>query len=521
MTKNKSRLLILWGIFAVYSFLTLLGALNHELWLDEAQAWVIIRDVPLSELPHFLNVEGHPPLWYLTLYPFVKLGFPTCCVSLISWFFTAVSALVLLFKVELPLPLKAVILASSGFLYFNSVMLRVYCLIPLLMFLILWVYPKRREYPVVYGLLIALLANTHVFICGIVGMLGIFMICDLFREWKRSSKKENLGKLIGLAIAGAGVLILIIPLIGSTEANGAISIRMTNSIIDSMWGIFDRSLNDVFIYSVCPEDYGYANSPIWLILLIFIKLFFIIMLVVLRHWRKAFAVELGFLLFYCIICGSIWITITNRAVIFILSLAFVLCLSQHEKPVFKDYRISEQITGKIRAFVEWLIKTDKNARKVYIGILFVFLAVTVPSGAAFLFDDITGTFCGAKETAEYIAENLEHDAVFVHLGGGMPEITFFDPDIKIFSADSCGLTTFAKWEYKNYPKESAETLLKALAEYDNVYFIYYYTDEMDNTFYISDGKNCYDYHNSIALAEFDKNAVEVYIERYSKNDEKE
>ncbi|MCM1168236.1 MAG: hypothetical protein NC401_19800, partial [Ruminococcus sp.] len=164
MTKSKSKTPLLWGIFAAYSLLTLLGALNHEVWMDEAQAWVILRDAPLNELPRILKVEGHPPLWYLILYPFVKLGFPADYVSLISWFFMAAGALVLLFKVELPLPLKAVILASGGFLYFNSVMLRVYCLIPPLMFLILWIYPKRRERPVLYGLLIALLANTHIFI---------------------------------------------------------------------------------------------------------------------------------------------------------------------------------------------------------------------------------------------------------------------------------------------------------------------------------------------------------------------
>ena len=40
---NKN-FLISAGIFIVYAVLTLIGALNHELWFDEAQAWNIARD---------------------------------------------------------------------------------------------------------------------------------------------------------------------------------------------------------------------------------------------------------------------------------------------------------------------------------------------------------------------------------------------------------------------------------------------------------------------------------------------
>lgn len=521
MTKGKYKLPLLWGIFSVYAVLTLFGALNHEVWLDEAQAWLILRDAPLSELPRILNVEGHPPLWYVILYPFVKLGFPTEYASLISWLIMAAGALVLLFKVELPLPLKAVTLFSSGFLYYNSVMLRVYSLIPPLLFLILWVYPNRRKRPVLYGLLIALLANTHLFVCGIVGMLGIFMLYELFSEWKNSPKKENIGKLFGLAVAGMGVLILVVPLIGSTSANGAFGIRAARASLNTFLTSFDKALGDAFYCTVLP--FKAENFALELLLSTALKIVIVIMLAALRHWRKALAVELSFLVFYSVICGAFWTTLGNRAAVFWLSFAFALGLARYEEPVFKDYKLGEKITGKMRSLLERLIKADKKSGKIYAVFLFVCFAASIPLGAVFLVRDTFGEFSGSKQTAEYIAENLEEDAVIVHLGVGMPEISFYDPDIRIFSADSCDFTSYAKWEYSYRPAETAETLLETLSAYEHLYLVYYYySDGADGTFYISDGVTTYeDYHTVIALCDYGEIAVEGYIERLKElNEEK-
>lgn len=512
MTKTKHGLVLPWVIFAVYSALTLLGALNHEIWLDEAQAWVILRDAPLSELPHMLKVEGHPPLWYIILYPFVKLGFPAEYAPLISWFFMAAGALVLLFKVELPLPLKAVMLASSGFLYFNSVMLRVYCLIPLLLFLILWAYPKRREHAVIYGLLIALLANTHIFICGIVGILGLFMLYELFSEWGKSSKKENAGKLLGLAAAGAGVLILVVPLIGSIDANSAARQRMAGFSFAAIEGMFTQTFNECFSDIVFLQG---ANNIGMTVLLCAADLSFVIMLVLLRHWRKAFAVELGFLGIYYIVCGLLWITLPNRAAIFVLSFAFVLCLTRYEKPVFKNCGLSGKTSGAIRRLLEFLEKTDKNAQKVFTGLAAAFFAVSVPSGVALYCRDIGGSFTGAADVAGYISENFDKDAVFVRLGAGMPEISFYDPDIKIFSASSGDIETYARWEYMYDPRLSADEVLKRLSGYDKLYMICYCAAEPtdpDRIIYMSRGMPEYSAKNSIAVCEYDSEEVRRYIE---------
>lgn len=514
MAKNKTA--VSWIIFAVYSLITLIGALNHEAWLDEAQAWVIVRDVPLSELPQVLKTEGHPFLWYAVLYPFVKLGFPVEYVSLISWAVTAAGVWVLLFKVELPLPLKAVMLASSGFLYFDPIMLRVYCLIPPILFLILWVYPKRREHAVLYGLLIALLANTHVFICGIVGMLGIFMLYELFSEWRKSSKSGNVKKLLGLGIAGAGVLALVVPLIGSIGRNSAVSLGTSDIGLSTVFWSIPDTIDENILCVVLPND---RNSIWYFILTLLIKLAFIAVLILLRHWRRAFLTEIGFLFFYYVTCGLIWVNSPNRAAFIPLSLAFSFCMAQYEKPVFKKYKLSER-GGAVRRFIGLLIRADKNAEKVYAAILFALFAVSVPSGIAYWSKDLTRDFSGAKKTARYVSENFDDDAVFVHLGAGMPELSFYDPGIKIFSVCSNDFETYSRWEYMYEPRSSADEVIEALSEYDKLYIVYYYTgesSERENTFFVSDGMREYVSKNAIALCGYSSEEVRSCLEFIEEN----
>ena len=63
-------------IFTIYLTFTFIVMINHEAWSDEAQAWLLVRDLDFFSLLKQLAIEGHPSLWYLILFPFVKLGFP-------------------------------------------------------------------------------------------------------------------------------------------------------------------------------------------------------------------------------------------------------------------------------------------------------------------------------------------------------------------------------------------------------------------------------------------------------------
>ena len=57
------------GTLALFAGLLALVTIRHEMFGDEAQAWLIARDSRnLLELAQHLRYEGHPALWYVLLY---------------------------------------------------------------------------------------------------------------------------------------------------------------------------------------------------------------------------------------------------------------------------------------------------------------------------------------------------------------------------------------------------------------------------------------------------------------------
>ena len=48
----------------------------HEPWSDEAQAWLIARDLSIPQILRIMTYEGSPPLWHLLLKALIWLHLP-------------------------------------------------------------------------------------------------------------------------------------------------------------------------------------------------------------------------------------------------------------------------------------------------------------------------------------------------------------------------------------------------------------------------------------------------------------
>ena len=56
-------------LILVFSILAIIGLLNHEMWRDELEAWLIANNSDsISELLSNIKYIGHPGLWYICLY---------------------------------------------------------------------------------------------------------------------------------------------------------------------------------------------------------------------------------------------------------------------------------------------------------------------------------------------------------------------------------------------------------------------------------------------------------------------
>ena len=57
--------------YLVFNGMLLAG---HELWRDEANVWLIARELSPLQLFKEIRYQGHPCLWYLLVMPLAKLG---------------------------------------------------------------------------------------------------------------------------------------------------------------------------------------------------------------------------------------------------------------------------------------------------------------------------------------------------------------------------------------------------------------------------------------------------------------
>jgi hypothetical protein len=146
-------------VFCLYAATTLVVALHHERWRDEADVWLLLRDGGVTTMLERTGYVGSPALWYLLVGALTKVGLPygsmTILNLIIAW------AAVLLFLIASPFSRLTRGLFAFSFYpaYEYAVIARQYALLMLLFFAAL---ATRRNQPLGFAICLALLANTTV-----------------------------------------------------------------------------------------------------------------------------------------------------------------------------------------------------------------------------------------------------------------------------------------------------------------------------------------------------------------------
>jgi hypothetical protein len=204
-TTGKYTRLAYWLLLVAYSSLVLYGAINHEQWRDEGNTWMAVRDLSLSDLfSWYIPVDGHPPLYFLVLFPFAKAGMPHWTVNAISVVTMIISLYLILFRVRIPVFLKCCLVFSYFILYEYAIIGRGYCLVVLVLSLIWTVYPHRFRKPWQYAFLIILLFNTENILFFLSGGLLLLYFIEMIQY-----KKITLQYILPLIVMGAGGLYII------------------------------------------------------------------------------------------------------------------------------------------------------------------------------------------------------------------------------------------------------------------------------------------------------------------------
>ncbi|MCR5635995.1 MAG: hypothetical protein K6F76_02290 [Clostridiales bacterium] len=196
------------AVFILVSTLNLIFVLNHEIWGDEAQAWLIARDFTPVSLFNITSLEGHPFLWYYILMPFAKLNFPCITLNLVSYFIMELTLFIVLFYSPLDNVLKFVVSFSPMFIYTYSVISRNYCLCALFTVLIALAYRSRNKKPVIYGILLALLLQTHIIMAGMTFIMCVVWLIETIKQ--RNDYEVNFKKnIFGMSIPFLSALFLL------------------------------------------------------------------------------------------------------------------------------------------------------------------------------------------------------------------------------------------------------------------------------------------------------------------------
>lgn len=199
------------ALTAAFFAVALVTVLNHEMWRDELQAWLIAagsRTFP--ELVWNMRYDGHPPLWYLLLYALSRLTDDPSAMKFLHLGVATVSTY--FFARRAPFTRLQKTLFAFGYfpLYEYAAISRNYALGVLAVFAFCAAYragAERKKY-LLLSTALALLANTSVYGMMIALALALMLAYEIIaapgaRALLASRRRALLGACAVFA-AGAG-----------------------------------------------------------------------------------------------------------------------------------------------------------------------------------------------------------------------------------------------------------------------------------------------------------------------------
>ncbi len=241
----KSDLYYAIGVTTLFLLVGGYGAIHHEMWRDEIQAWLLARDSEsIFELLANMKYEGHPALWHLCLMPLSRITASPIMMQVFHLLLAA--STVFLFTCYAPFNKVQKFLFSFGYfaLYEYAIVARNYAIGVLLIIIFCVLYRERYKRFLWIGVVLILLPHTsvHALIVTIAIALGLmceylYFYCCRDEADQVSSTKNKQHIWIGFALIGIGIVTAIIQLNPPSDTGFAVgwnfnfTIQRMNNII--------------------------------------------------------------------------------------------------------------------------------------------------------------------------------------------------------------------------------------------------------------------------------------------------
>lgn len=247
-----------WAAVIIVAVLGFIGALNHSMWRDEMNVWLIARDSPswgaFVENIHY--DRAHPGLWHLLVAGLYHLFGHPVAMQIFHWLLAMGSALLIWRRS--PFAQWQKWLFTFGYLPFYEHMLiaRNYAVGMLLLFGICALWPQRRRAYWPLAVLLVLLANSNVYALLIAIALAITLALELLFEAQLRKNWLDIFFSAALIIAGCGIsLYFILP--PSNVAEQALEGYVTGFDLRH----FLRTIGRLFggYYAIIPDGKRYLD----------------------------------------------------------------------------------------------------------------------------------------------------------------------------------------------------------------------------------------------------------------------
>lgn len=190
-------------LVSIFFVLGLVGIINHEMWRDELQAWLIAKDSnSLANLYQNLRYEGHPALWHLCLYIITR--FTNNPAAMQFFHLMIATAVIYVFVKFSPFSIAQKILFTFSYFpfYEYNLISRNYSLGILLAFIFCHVFVQPNKSYLMLSVIIGLIANTNVYSLIIAMCLTAALIIDYFTNSKPSINKLLFGICVAICLVG-------------------------------------------------------------------------------------------------------------------------------------------------------------------------------------------------------------------------------------------------------------------------------------------------------------------------------
>lgn len=409
--RQKYLQLLLCGIYVCINVFLLY---YHEPWRDEAQAWLIARDVPFLSIPGYMSYEGHPCLWHLIIACFAKLNMPYLTLNIVSLTIMTISVGLMVFYSKVSSYLKVLLIFSPVLTYYYPIIARSYCLIPLFLFFSAIFFKSRKEHPARYTLAIAFLIQTNVIMIFTAFLMCVCFLAEVVSDYIHKQKKMDLIKYGGaLTLPLISVVLLGCQML-DIKNNSEFGIRISG-IMDLPVAILLKVRN--IIKDMCGIN---------VFVLFVIAFLFFVLLTATCIYRRS--MEKGTVFF--VIIG----TLIGQIVFYI---------------VFYDFSVQRiLVIPLLILWAVWILKESYNDKSIIIleMVFSVFILIVLLHHIPAIRADIEKPYSGSKEASIFIKENIPEDAILI--SDNKPECSAIMPYLKqksyLYAANG-EKSSYTKW----------------------------------------------------------------------------